>query len=47
LDFTAAMMRDRSETVTVSEAKVGTPDTASWKVTNNFAALDTRERGEV
>ncbi|MET9082955.1 S8 family serine peptidase [Streptomyces sp. NPDC004237] len=28
------------ETVTVPEAKVGTPVTASWKVTNKFAALD-------
>ncbi|QWB25556.1 MULTISPECIES: S8 family serine peptidase [Streptomyces] len=28
------------ETVTVPEAKVGTPATASWKVTNGFAALD-------
>jgi hypothetical protein len=28
------------ETVTVPEAKVGTPAAASWKVTNNFAALD-------
>ncbi|MET7377506.1 S8 family serine peptidase [Streptomyces sp. NPDC005526] len=28
------------ETVTVPEAKVGTPATASWKVTNKFAPLD-------
>ncbi|MEU6180793.1 S8 family serine peptidase [Streptomyces coeruleorubidus] len=28
------------ETVTVPEAKVGTPATASWKVTNGFAAID-------
>jgi hypothetical protein len=28
------------ETVTVPEAKVGTPAAASWKLTNNFAALD-------
>ncbi|MFF8943142.1 S8 family serine peptidase [Streptomyces sp. NPDC014864] len=28
------------ETVTVPEAKVGTPATASWKVTNRFAPLD-------
>ncbi|MFD9000354.1 S8 family serine peptidase [Streptomyces sp. NPDC059582] len=27
-------------TVTVPEAKVGVPSAASWKVTNNFAALD-------
>ncbi|MET7457083.1 S8 family serine peptidase [Streptomyces sp. NPDC005574] len=28
------------EVVTVPEAKVGTPAAASWKVTNNFAAID-------
>ncbi|SOD86565.1 S8 family serine peptidase [Streptomyces sp. Ag109_G2-15] len=28
------------ETVTVPEVKVGTPATASWKVTNKYAALD-------
>ncbi|MEV2212645.1 S8 family serine peptidase [Streptomyces sp. NPDC050997] len=28
------------EVVTVPEAKVGTPATASWKVTNGFAAID-------
>ncbi|KDN73016.1 serine protease [Streptomyces olindensis] len=28
------------ETVTLPEAKVGTPAAASWKVTNGFAALD-------
>ncbi|MGW4288569.1 S8 family serine peptidase [Streptomyces sp. NPDC004673] len=28
------------ETVTVPEAKVGVPATASWKVTNKYAALD-------
>ncbi|MCT9078522.1 S8 family serine peptidase [Streptomyces fulvoviolaceus] len=28
------------EVVTVPEAKVGTPVEASWKVTNNFAAID-------
>ncbi|CAL9445685.1 S8 family serine peptidase [Streptomyces sp. enrichment culture] len=28
------------ETVTVPEAKVGTPAAASWKVTNSFAAID-------
>lgn len=28
------------QTVTVPEAKVGTPVTASWKVTNGFAALE-------
>ncbi|MFE9442799.1 S8 family serine peptidase [Streptomyces sp. NPDC006602] len=30
------------ETVTVPEAKVGTPAAASWKVTNNFAAIDAK-----
>lgn len=33
------------ETVTVPEAKVGTPVTASWKVTNQFAAIDGKLRG--
>ncbi|MGW3631296.1 PPC domain-containing protein, partial [Streptomyces sp. NPDC005122] len=33
------------ETVTVPEAKVGTPVTASWKVTNQFAAIDGRLKG--
>ncbi|MEV6961213.1 S8 family serine peptidase [Streptomyces sp. NPDC051207] len=33
------------ETVTVPEAKVGTPVAASWKVTNRFAALDGRLTG--
>ncbi|MGW0496359.1 S8 family serine peptidase [Streptomyces sp. NPDC003007] len=28
------------ETVTVPEAKIGTPAAASWKVTNGFAAID-------
>ncbi|MGW4595009.1 S8 family serine peptidase [Streptomyces sp. NPDC004457] len=32
-------------TVTVPEAKVGTPATASWKVTNAYAALDGRLTG--
>ncbi|MEU1037213.1 S8 family serine peptidase [Streptomyces sp. NPDC005551] len=31
--------------VTVPEAKVGTPAAASWKVTNNFAALDGTLKG--
>ncbi|WP_406169181.1 S8 family serine peptidase [Streptomyces sp. NBC_00996] len=31
--------------VTVPEAKVGTPTTASWKVTNNYAALDGALKG--
>ncbi|MFJ6553372.1 S8 family serine peptidase [Streptomyces luteogriseus] len=33
------------ETVTVPEAKVGTPAAASWKVTNGFAALDGKLAG--
>ncbi|MEU2224754.1 S8 family serine peptidase [Streptomyces sp. NPDC018347] len=33
------------ETVTVPEARVGTPVTASWKVTNGYAALDGRLTG--
>ncbi|MCX4914734.1 S8 family serine peptidase [Streptomyces sp. SID14446] len=31
--------------VTVPEAKVGVPSTASWKVTNNFAAIDGKLKG--
>jgi hypothetical protein len=33
------------ETVTVPEAKVGTPVAASWKVTNKFAAIDGKLTG--
>jgi hypothetical protein len=33
------------ETVTVPEAKVGTPATASWKVTNGLAAIDGKLAG--
>ncbi|WP_030952884.1 S8 family serine peptidase [Streptomyces sp. NRRL S-481] len=33
------------ETVTVPEAKVGTPATASWKVTNRLAAIDGKLAG--
>nr|WSY54901.1 S8 family serine peptidase [Streptomyces sp. NBC_00886] len=33
------------ETVTVPEAKVGIPAAASWKVTNNYAALDGTLKG--
>ncbi|MER8017433.1 S8 family serine peptidase [Streptomyces griseoluteus] len=33
------------ETVTVPEAKVGVPATASWKVTNKYAALDGKLTG--
>ncbi|MFJ9715190.1 S8 family serine peptidase [Streptomyces sp. NPDC101213] len=32
-------------TVTVPEAKVGTPAAVSWKVTNNFAAIDGKLQG--
>ncbi|WP_329190973.1 S8 family serine peptidase [Streptomyces sp. NBC_01428] len=31
--------------VTVPEAKVGVPSTASWKVTNNFASIDGKLKG--
>ncbi|WP_250403364.1 S8 family serine peptidase [Streptomyces cellostaticus] len=40
LDVTALGAAFDPATVTVSEAKVGTPATVSWKVTNKFAALD-------
>ncbi|MER6343053.1 S8 family serine peptidase [Streptomyces sp. NPDC001595] len=40
LDVTVLGVAFDPETVTVPEAKVGTPATASWKVTNNYAALD-------
>ncbi|MCF3135795.1 S8 family serine peptidase [Streptomyces olivochromogenes] len=40
LDVTLLGAAFDPETVTVPEAKVGTPATASWKVTNGFAALD-------
>ncbi|MGC9538087.1 S8 family serine peptidase [Streptomyces sp. UG1] len=33
------------ETVTVPEAKVGTPAAASWQVTNNYAAIDGKLAG--
>lgn len=39
LDATVLGAAFAPETVTVPEAKVGTPATASWKVTNNYAAL--------
>ncbi|MFJ5303933.1 S8 family serine peptidase [Streptomyces sp. NPDC088350] len=39
LDATVLGAAFDPETVTVPEAKVGTPTTASWKVTNNYAAL--------
>ncbi|MGY1580544.1 S8 family serine peptidase [Streptomyces sp. MN13] len=40
LDVTVLGAGFDPETVTVPEAKVGTPAAASWKVTNNYAALD-------
>ncbi|WP_330457863.1 S8 family serine peptidase [Streptomyces sp. NBC_00820] len=40
LDATVLGAAFDPETVTVPEAKVGTPATASWKVTNAYAALD-------
>ncbi|MBE8469761.1 S8 family serine peptidase [Streptomyces justiciae] len=40
LDVTVLGAAFDPEVVTVPEAKVGTPVAASWKVTNNFAALD-------
>ncbi|MFD4880231.1 S8 family serine peptidase [Streptomyces sp. NPDC058420] len=39
LDATVLGAAFDPETVTVPEAKVGIPATASWKVTNNYAAL--------
>ncbi|MER6126424.1 S8 family serine peptidase [Streptomyces sp. NPDC001795] len=40
LDVTVLGAAFDPETVSVPEAKVGTPATASWKVTNKYAALD-------
>ncbi|MFF4207801.1 S8 family serine peptidase [Streptomyces sp. NPDC001796] len=40
LDVTVLGAAFDPETVTVPEAKVGTPAAASWKVTNKYAALD-------
>ncbi|MFH9083113.1 S8 family serine peptidase [Streptomyces sp. NPDC017673] len=40
LDVTVLGAAFDPETVTVPEAKAGTPATASWKVTNAYAALD-------
>jgi len=45
LDATVLGAAFDPETVTVPEAKVGTPATASWKVTNNYAALDGTLKG--
>ncbi|GEC10319.1 serine protease [Streptomyces spinoverrucosus] len=40
LDVTVLGAAFDPETVTVPEAKVGTPAAASWKVTNGYAAID-------
>ncbi|GGT08904.1 S8 family serine peptidase [Streptomyces chromofuscus] len=40
LDVTVLGVAFDPETVTVPEAKVGTPAAASWKVTNAYAAID-------
>ncbi|MEU1011723.1 S8 family serine peptidase [Streptomyces sp. NPDC005890] len=45
LDVTVLGSAFDPETVTVPEAKVGTPATASWKVTNKYAALDGKLAG--
>jgi hypothetical protein len=45
LDATVLGAAFDPETVTVPEAKVGVPTTASWKVTNNYAALDGTLKG--
>nr|WP_102133265.1 S8 family serine peptidase [Streptomyces hokutonensis] len=45
LDATVLGAAFDPETVTVPEAKVGVPATASWKVTNKFAALDGTLKG--
>ncbi|GGW18254.1 serine protease [Streptomyces libani subsp. rufus] len=45
LDITVLGAAFDPETVTVPEAKVGTPATASWKVTNKYAALDGKLTG--
>ena len=45
LDATVLGAAFDPETVTVPEAKVGVPAAASWKVTNNYAALDGTLKG--
>ncbi|MEV0911314.1 S8 family serine peptidase [Streptomyces hokutonensis] len=45
LDATVLGAAFDPETVTVPEAKVGVPATASWKVTNKYAALDGTLKG--
>ncbi|MGW6904103.1 S8 family serine peptidase [Streptomyces sp. NPDC054940] len=45
LDVTVLGAAFDPETVTIPEAKVGTPAAASWKVTNNYAAVDGKLAG--
>ncbi|MFD7277098.1 S8 family serine peptidase [Streptomyces sp. NPDC059862] len=45
LDVTVLGAAFDPETVTVPEAKVGTPAAASWKVTNGYAAIDGKLAG--
>ncbi|MFG2552857.1 S8 family serine peptidase [Streptomyces sp. NPDC048581] len=45
LDVTVLGAAFDPETVTIPEAKVGTPAAASWKVTNNYAAIDGKPAG--
>ncbi|MFG3657474.1 S8 family serine peptidase [Streptomyces sp. NPDC047706] len=45
LDVTVLGAAFDPETVTVPEAKVGVPATASWKVTNGYAAIDGKLAG--
>ncbi|CAM5424110.1 S8 family serine peptidase [Streptomyces aurantiogriseus] len=45
LDVTVYGAAFDPQTVTVPEAKVGTPAAVSWKVTNNFAAVDGKLAG--
>ncbi|MFE0255277.1 S8 family serine peptidase [Streptomyces sp. NPDC059010] len=45
LDVTVLGAAFDPETVTVPEAKVGTPAAASWKVTNKYAAIDGKLAG--
>ncbi len=45
LDVTVLGATFDPDVVTVPEAKVGTPIAASWKVTNNLAAVDGKLAG--
>ena len=45
LDVTVLGAAFDPETVTLPEAKVGTPAAVSWKVTNHYAALDGKLAG--